>query len=288
MKPIIALGDDLVNILSVDDVLVVRKIIKKVVEGMGGKLLEASSGTEAFEIMSANDKIDLILLDWNMPQMDGFEFLSRKKNDERYRHIPVIMVSNENEKEKVIRAVQAGASNYLSKPFSEEDLTRKIVECLGLGYETLLTKVFSKAVVNLMEYTSGTKVTESKPPEDTRELTPGWLFGQALVMGQKKAVLLISMAKETAFNIHTAVCRKNEDGELSPGILMSQILDSFFFNVQESLSEANIKINLTAPFIFSGAIEKNTYSTQMTKVLSAAKRYNSGDMTVELRIIYYC
>lgn len=275
------------NILSVDDVLVVRKIIKRVVEGMGGKLLEASSGLEAFEIMSANDKIDLILLDWNMPQMDGFEFLSRKKNDERYRHIPVIMVSNENEKDKVIRAVQAGASNYLSKPFSEEDLTKKIVECLGLGYETLLTKFFSKAVVSMMEYTSGTTVTESKSQEDKKELTPGWLFGQALLMGQKKVILLISMDNETAVNIHTAVCGKNEDGDPSPGVLMNRILETFFFKVQESLSETNTKINLTVPFCFSGAIEKNTYSTQMSKTLSAAKRYTSGDMTVELRIIYY-
>jgi len=275
------------NILSVDDVLVVRKIIKRVVEGMGGNLLEASSGMEAFSIMASNDKIDLILLDWNMPQMDGFEFLSKKKNDEKYRQIPVIMVSNENEKDKVIKAIQAGASNYLSKPFSEEDLTKKIVESLGLGYESLLTKFFSGAVVRLMEYTSGTTVTESKITDEITEITPGWLFGQALVIGQKKAVVLISMDKDTAGNLYTAVCKKNEGGSPPPGVLMNQILDAFFNKVQDYLVETNTKINLTAPFYFGGAIEKNYYSTQMTKTLTAAKKYSSGDMNVELRIVYY-
>lgn len=90
---------------------------------------------EALVLLGKDSQIDLVVLDWNMPRMSGFELLKTIKSNENYKHIPVIMCTTENEKEKIIKAIQAGANNYMVKPFTEQELTKKILDCLGLGYE---------------------------------------------------------------------------------------------------------------------------------------------------------
>lgn len=276
------------NILSVDDVLVVRKIIKRVVEGMGGNLLEASSGIEAFSLMgNETKKIDLILLDLNMPQMDGFEFLDKMKKDDRYRHIPVIMVTNANEKGNVIKAIQAGAANYLCKPFSEEDLTKKIVECLGLGYEALLTKCLTGTLVRMLEFTTGTEVVETKISDEMSSLPAGNMFGQILLIGQKKAVVFVSMNTETAENVFRAASSKEHDPATPPASLMGSILENYISRVTEALSESNARTGLTIPMTFTGSIESNSYTVQSAKTFSTSRKYGSGGIEIDLRIIYF-
>ncbi len=122
------------KILSVDDSAMIRKIIARSISVLGFDLLEAGNGVEALDVLEKNyTETDLILLDWNMPEMDGFETLQRIKADDRFKHIPVMMVTTEVERSNVIKAIQAGAKNYLSKPFTPEDLTTKIMETMGLG-----------------------------------------------------------------------------------------------------------------------------------------------------------
>jgi len=122
------------KILSVDDSAMIRKIISRSISVLGFDLLEAGNGVEALAVLAEHyTETDLILLDWNMPEMDGFETLQRIKADERFKHIPVMMVTTEVERANVIKAIQAGAKNYLSKPFTPEDLTTKIMETMGLG-----------------------------------------------------------------------------------------------------------------------------------------------------------
>jgi two-component system chemotaxis response regulator CheY len=72
------------------------------------------------------ENIKLILSDWNMPVMNGFEFLKAVKSNGTYKHIPLIMLTTEAEKSNINKAIQAGASNYLLKPFNPEDLLLKI------------------------------------------------------------------------------------------------------------------------------------------------------------------
>ena len=72
------------------------------------------------------NRIGLILLDWNMPKMDGFEVLKRIKEHKRLGSIPVLMVSTESEEESVKRAMAAGATGYIPKPFSPEELATAI------------------------------------------------------------------------------------------------------------------------------------------------------------------
>jgi len=123
-----------VKILSVDDSVIIRKIIRNGVELLDYELVEAGDGLEALDILEQSSvDISLILLDWNMPGMDGFEFLQKVKEMATIKHIPVMMVTTESETENIIKAIQAGAINYMVKPFSIEELTKKILECIGEG-----------------------------------------------------------------------------------------------------------------------------------------------------------
>lgn len=122
------------KILSVDDSAIVRKIIRGAVEVLGHNLLEASDGLEGMEVLEKNaEEIGLILLDWNMPGMNGLELLKKIKSNERYNTIPVMMVTTESEKENIVKAIKAGAVHYVVKPFTMEELIKKMMESLGRG-----------------------------------------------------------------------------------------------------------------------------------------------------------
>jgi two-component system chemotaxis response regulator CheY len=122
------------KILSADDSIMIRKVIKNAVDVLGYDFLEAKDGQEALDIMEKEyADVGLVLLDWNMPRLNGLEVLKKLKADDRFKPIPVMMVTTEVERAKVIEAVSAGAKNYVMKPFSHEDLMAKIMQCLGMG-----------------------------------------------------------------------------------------------------------------------------------------------------------
>jgi two-component system chemotaxis response regulator CheY len=122
------------RMMTVDDSSVVRKIIRAASEVLEYDLEEAESGIEALEILEKlNGQVDLILLDWNMPGMNGYELLQRLKSIDKYRNIPVMMVTTEGQKENIVMAVKAGAVHYMTKPFAMEDLIKRILECMGRG-----------------------------------------------------------------------------------------------------------------------------------------------------------
>jgi two-component system chemotaxis response regulator CheY len=121
------------KILSVDDSAIIRRIFKGVAETLGLGFLEAGNGEEALEVLSQNhNDIALIILDWNMPVKDGFTALQEIKADPRFEHIPVMMATTESERTNIIKAIQAGAKHYVTKPFTQEDVLTRIAECLNL------------------------------------------------------------------------------------------------------------------------------------------------------------
>ncbi len=120
------------RILSVDDSSAVRSVVKQMVEVINAECLEAENGQQALELLeSAEIPIDLILLDLEMPLMDGFEFLDSVKADPRFESIPIIMLTSVTQKERVIQAIRAGAKQYLTKPFTSEELLTKVLDVLG-------------------------------------------------------------------------------------------------------------------------------------------------------------
>jgi two-component system chemotaxis response regulator CheY len=122
------------KILTVDDSRMIRMIIINTLKSLGYEALEAANADKALEVLEEkSSEINLILLDWNMPGMNGYDLLKIIKSSDRFKHIPVMMVTTEGERKNVIKAIQSGADNYLTKPFTPEDLSIKILECLGLS-----------------------------------------------------------------------------------------------------------------------------------------------------------
>ena len=123
------------KVLSVDDSGVMRRIIGRTVDVLGYGFLEAANGLEGLEVLARHHAdVALIILDVNMPEMDGFQFLERVKANPDFKAIPVMMLTTESERGKIIQAIKAGAVNYICKPFTPEDLTVKITDSLGTGF----------------------------------------------------------------------------------------------------------------------------------------------------------
>jgi two-component system, chemotaxis family, chemotaxis protein CheY len=122
------------RLMTVDDSPVVRKIIRAATDMLRYELVEAVNGVDAFNVLEkVNGDVDLILLDWNMPGMNGYEFLTKLKESDVYKKIPVMMVTTESQNENIVTAIKAGAVQYVIKPFSMEELIKKIKESLGRG-----------------------------------------------------------------------------------------------------------------------------------------------------------
>jgi two-component system chemotaxis response regulator CheY len=113
--------------MVVDDSRIMRNIVKNTFELLKIPVtyLEAEDGERAMHVLMEND-IDLILLDWNMPNLLGIDFLKQIRAMDKYRNIPVIMVTSEAAKLSVIEAVKAGVSAYITKPISEKVFMDKL------------------------------------------------------------------------------------------------------------------------------------------------------------------
>jgi len=122
------------KILTVDDSRIIRKIVSGVIEMAGYEPVGAANGEEALGLLEKHhEEVALVLLDWNMPVMDGLTCLRRIRANAAWKHIPVMMVTTESERDRMTEAIQAGANNYCAKPFTPESLATRILECLGMG-----------------------------------------------------------------------------------------------------------------------------------------------------------
>ena len=111
------------KIIIADDSRVMRNIIENAVKSLGLATLHAGNGQEVLDFLEREgNEIGLILLDWNMPVMNGLEVLETIKKNNVYTHIPVLIVSTESEDDKMSKAFAAGAKGYISKPFTPERL----------------------------------------------------------------------------------------------------------------------------------------------------------------------
>jgi two-component system chemotaxis response regulator CheY len=119
-----------IRILTVDDSPTMRRIIVNTLKRAGfNNITEASDGREALARLKV-EEFDFVITDWNMPEMDGLRFVSEMRAVEKYRSLPVLMVTSRSVKEDILLARQAGVNGYVVKPFAPEVLIEKIEQTL--------------------------------------------------------------------------------------------------------------------------------------------------------------
>ena len=115
-----------IPVLVIDDSYTMRRIIAKVLEKMGNfRVITAENGFVALEKLHESD-VKLIISDWNMPEMNGIDFVKAVRSLRKYDNVPILMVTSVNFKKEVYEAVKSGVNGYLVKPFKEDDLIKKI------------------------------------------------------------------------------------------------------------------------------------------------------------------
>lgn len=124
----------MIRILVVDDSIIMRNIVRNTFGTMKVPFdcFEAENGKAALRQLETND-ISIVFLDWNMPGMDGIEFLKTVRAIPKYKDLPIIMVTSERGKFSVIEALQSGATDYIVKPVQEKTFKEKVQEILVLA-----------------------------------------------------------------------------------------------------------------------------------------------------------
>jgi two-component system chemotaxis response regulator CheY len=112
--------------LVIDDSRTMRAILGKVLREMGMEVIEAANGREGLERLGDPSAAELVLVDWNMPEMDGLEFIRAVRAVRAYDAVRILMVTTETEGQQVSRALDAGANEYLMKPFTKDVLVAKL------------------------------------------------------------------------------------------------------------------------------------------------------------------
>ncbi|RPI77997.1 MAG: response regulator [Desulfobacteraceae bacterium] len=121
------------NVLVVDDSLAMRAVIKKTVKASGfkvGQFFDALNGKEALVILR-QEWLDLVLTDYNMPDMNGLQLIQEMKKDEILKVIPVVMVTTEASQQRVEEFMRSGAADYIKKPFTPEEIKNKLNRIMG-------------------------------------------------------------------------------------------------------------------------------------------------------------
>jgi two-component system chemotaxis response regulator CheY len=122
-----------IRALIVDDSSVMRKIVERSLRQAGIDLVqvsEASNGAEALNLL-ADNSVDLILCDINMPVMDGIEFVRRLQSLDQAKSVPVVMITTEGSESHVVQALSAGARGYIRKPFTADQVKEHVLPVLG-------------------------------------------------------------------------------------------------------------------------------------------------------------
>ena len=112
--------------LVIDDSRAVRLLVGNILREQGFEVVTAGHGQEGLEKLTENPEVRLVLVDWNMPIMDGLEFIQAVRKVRAWDEVQIVMVTTETESEQVQRAISAGANEYVMKPFTAEVLVAKL------------------------------------------------------------------------------------------------------------------------------------------------------------------
>ncbi len=117
--------------LVIDDSRTMRHIVAGILDGLGFATTQARNGREALDLLEAGERFELACVDWNMPVMDGLEFVKAVGGRSDWRFLTLMMLTTESERGQIVRALAAGADEYVTKPFTPEVLESKLA-LLGL------------------------------------------------------------------------------------------------------------------------------------------------------------
>jgi two-component system, chemotaxis family, chemotaxis protein CheY len=118
--------------LVIDDSRATRRVISQYLREMQFEVTEAADGQQGLQVLQSNEQPDVVLVDWNMPVMNGLEFIKAVRTDKANRDLPMIMVTTETEMERMALAFLAGVNEYIMKPFDRAMIQQKL-EILGIG-----------------------------------------------------------------------------------------------------------------------------------------------------------
>lgn len=118
--------------IVIDDSRAMRAILRQSLLPFGGEVHDAANGKEALDRLDCVGPLDLALVDWNMPEMNGLEFVLAVRAQTRFAAMKIVMVTTETEAEQMMLALNAGADEYIMKPFTRETVAEKLA-ILGLG-----------------------------------------------------------------------------------------------------------------------------------------------------------
>ncbi len=119
--------------LIVDDCRTTRMILRRALENLSFVVDEAEHGQDALERCDANGSYDLAMIDWNMPVMDGLNLVNALSARPQYQDMSILMISTRNELDEMLEAISSGATDYLTKPFTEDELKHKLGD---LGFQS--------------------------------------------------------------------------------------------------------------------------------------------------------
>lgn len=118
--------------IVIDDSRAMRLILGRIAGQLGFEVSEAANGREALDLLGGSETVpELALIDWNMPEMNGLEFVTAVRGDARLRSMTLMMVTTESEQTQIVRALAAGAHEYVIKPFTPDAIAEKLA-LLGL------------------------------------------------------------------------------------------------------------------------------------------------------------
>jgi two-component system chemotaxis response regulator CheY len=116
------------KVLVVDDFATMRRILRNILKQVGfSRISESDDGKNALKELK-KEKFDLVLCDWNMPEMSGLELLKAVRADTDLKDTPFVMVTAEAQKDNIVEAVKAGVNNYVVKPFTAETISEKLAK----------------------------------------------------------------------------------------------------------------------------------------------------------------
>ncbi len=117
--------------LVVDDSRAIRRLLGRILGELGFAVTEAGHGREALDLISGSDPPDVVLVDWNMPEMDGLDFVKAVRADRSFDGLCLLMVTSETGPEHIVKALAAGVDDYAVKPFTPDIIASKL-QLMGL------------------------------------------------------------------------------------------------------------------------------------------------------------